>query len=116
MLPPGLTPAYPFARHHLEMQVAGRCAHIEGIAQQLGGPGGTNKELRVYVDGVLEGRSILLGRLGGNVNTYPVVALIDADLMMRVTPVQWPSLRELRIELLQCGSVEGSSGAAEGRG
>ena len=50
--------------------------------------------------------SILLGRLGGNVNTYPVVAAIDDDAAMTVTAVQRSSLSELRIELVQCQRQE----------
>jgi hypothetical protein len=98
-----MRPAYIVrARHHVEMTIAERCVHIEAIEQELGGPGGTNKEVRVYVDGVLEGRGILLGRLGGTVNTYPVVAAFGADMMIRVRPASGSSLQELRIELLRC--------------
>lgn len=101
-LPAGMHPAYPVrARRHVELLVEGRRVHIETIAQELGGPGGTNNEVRVYVDGVLEGRSILLGRLGGTVNTFPVVASIGEGMAMTVTPSSWTSLEELVIELWQ---------------
>ena len=96
----GLRPAYPIrARHHIELAYAGRRIHVEAIAQELAGPGGTNDEVRVYVDGVLEGRSIRLGRLGATVNTFPVVARIDAETAMTVTPVTWASFKELGVEL-----------------
>ena len=101
-LPAGMRPAYPSrAHHHFEMLFAGRRVHIEGIVQELSSPGGLNKELRVYVAGALEGRSILLGRLGGTVNTFPVVATIGPDAVMTVTPVRWTSLEELVVELWQ---------------
>lgn len=69
-LPPEWRPAYAVrAHHHAELIVDRRRVHIEAISQELAGPGGTNTEVRVYVDGILHGRSMLLGRLGATVNT-----------------------------------------------
>lgn len=98
--PEDLPPAYPIrARHHIELSYAGRRVHIEAIAQGLGGPSGTSEEVRVHVDGVLEGRSIRLGRLGGTVNTFPVIARVDGETVMTVTPVRWTSFEELVVQL-----------------
>jgi hypothetical protein len=101
-LPEGSRPAYPVrARHHVELGVGGHCVHIEALAQELAGPGGTNMEVRVYVDGVLKGRSILLGRLGGTINTFPVLATISPGVMMTVTPLRWTDLQDLTVEVGQ---------------
>ena len=96
----GLRPAYAIrARHHIELLVAGRRIHIEAVAQELAGPGGTNEEVRVYVEDVLEGRSIRLGRLGATVNTFPVVARVDGETAMTVTPVTWAPFKEFVVDL-----------------
>ena len=98
--PEGMRVAHPVrARHHIEVIVAGRRVHIETVEQDLACPGGTNKEARVYVDGLLEGRSVLLGRLGATVNTFPAIARIAREVAITVVPVRWASLRELMIEI-----------------
>ncbi len=81
----GLRPAYRIrARHHVELSYAGHRIHIEAIAQDLAGPGGSNDEIQVFVDGILEGRSIKLGRLGATVNTFPLVARVNAATAMTI--------------------------------
>jgi hypothetical protein len=95
-------PAYAVrAHHHAELIVDRRRVHIEAVSQELAGPGGTNTEVRVYVDGILHGRSISLGRLGGTVTTFPVVAVVGPDLVMTVQPVVWTRLDELIVEVQQ---------------
>ena len=106
VLPAGLRPAYRIrARHHVDLLIDGRRVHIEGVAQELGGPGGRSDELRVYVDGLLEGQSILLGRLGATVNTFPLVAAVGPELVMIVQPALWTQLNELIVELRQRSSI-----------
>ena len=100
VLPDGMSAAYAIrARCHTEQLFDDHRVHIEAIAQELGGPGGTNAEIRVYVDGMLEGRSIRLGRLGATVNTFPLVATIGPDAVLSVMPVRWTSLETLNVEL-----------------
>lgn len=73
--------------------------HIEAIAQRLAGPGGTNEEVRVYVDGSLEGRSHKLGRLGASVMWSPLAAAVRPGLNVIVTPVRFTRFDELIVEL-----------------
>ena len=42
---------------------------------------GSHREVRVYVDGVLERRSILLGRLGATVDSFPVIAAVGRSFV-----------------------------------
>ena len=100
-IPGGARPAYPVELWHAELRVEGHSVHIESIAQQLAGPGGTNDEVRVYVDGVLSGRSILLGRLGAGVNGFPLKAMVGPRLILIVTPVRFTRFDELIVELHQ---------------
>ena len=93
--------AYPAQLWHAELLIDGRRVHIESIVQQLAGPGGVNKEVRVYVDGVLSGRSIMLGRLGASVMWSPVVASVRPGLSLIVTPVRFTRFDELIVELRQ---------------
>jgi hypothetical protein len=96
----GLPLAYPVLAHvHVEVLIDGHRVHLEAIDQKLGGPGGVNREIRVYADGVLGGRGHLLGRLGGNVRTLPAVADIGENLVISVEPVDWSPLDELIVEL-----------------
>jgi hypothetical protein len=46
-----------------------------------------------------KGRSILLGRLGATVNTFPVVAAIGGHFVLTVQPLRWTSLDQLTVEL-----------------
>lgn len=99
-LPAGSRLAYAVpARYHVDLWLGDRRVHIEAIRQQLAGPGGSNKEVRVYVNGALEGRSILLGRLGATVDTFPLVAAVGPGVVMTVTPARWTDLRELIVEI-----------------
>lgn len=100
-IPRGARAAYPAQLWHAELLVDGRSVHIESIVQQLSGPGGVNKEVRVYVDGVLSGRSILLGRLGATVGWVPVAATVPPGLGLIVTSVRFTRFDELIVELRQ---------------
>lgn len=98
-------PAYRILdRSHAELQVGAHRVHIEAVEQELDGPGGINREVRVYVDGVLEGRGVLLGRLGATVNTFPLAAAIGAEAIMVVTPCRWTSMRMLHVQLQKAHS------------
>ena len=100
VLPDGVQPAYPLrGHHHAELLWRDRRLHIETIQQTLSGPGGTNREVRVYVDGVLEGRSILLGRLGATVDSFPVIAAVGTEVVLTIAPVGRTSLETLNVEL-----------------
>jgi hypothetical protein len=99
VIPGGARAAYPAQLWHAELLVDGRRVHIESIVQQLAGPGGVNKEIRVYVAGVLNGRSILLGRLGASVMWSPLVASVGPRLTLIVTPVRFTRFDELIVEL-----------------
>ncbi len=101
VIPGGVRAAYPAQLWHAGMLVDGRRVHIESIVQQLAGPDGVNNEVRVYVDGVLNGRSILLGRLGASVMWSPVAASVRPGLSLIVTPVRFTRFDELIVELRQ---------------
>ncbi len=101
VIPGGARAAYLAQLWHAEMLVDGRRVHIESIVQQLAGPDGVNNEVRVYVDGVLNGRSILLGRLGASVMWSPVAASVRPGLSLIVTPVRFTRFDELIVELRQ---------------
>jgi hypothetical protein len=90
--------AYPATVQHAEIRARGYPIHLEWISQTLGGPGGVNDEVRIYVGTALIGRSICLGRLGGNVNTLPATANIDEDFAIAVEWVHRDG-HELVIEL-----------------
>jgi hypothetical protein len=98
-LPAGTRAAYRTELWHVELLVDGQRVHVESIVQQLAGPGGINKEIRIYVDGVLNGRSHMLGRLGASVMWSPVVASVGPDLVLIVTPVHFGRFDELIVEL-----------------
>ena len=100
VVPGGDRPAYRIrGLGHVDLLVEGHRVHIEAIEQELGGPGGTNGEVRVYVDDVLEGRSIRLGRLGGSVNSFPAVAAVGPTFVLTVEPVLWTTFARLIVEL-----------------
>ncbi len=99
VIPGGARAAYPAQLWHAELIIDGRRVHIESIVQQLAGPGGTNEEVRVYVDGVLNGRSHKLGRLGASVMWSPVAASVRPGLTLIVTPVRFTRFDELIVEL-----------------
>lgn len=101
VIPGGARAAYPAQLWHAELLVDARRVHIESIVQQLAGPGGVNQEVRVYIDGVLSGRSILLGRLGATVGWVPVAATVRPGLGLIVTPVRFTRFDELIVELRQ---------------
>jgi hypothetical protein len=95
-LPEGIRPAYQVrALRHVDVLADERWVHIEALAQTLDSPGGAHTEVRVYVDGLLEGRSIQLGRLGATVNTFPVVAVVGPRLVLTVEPVHWTGLDQV---------------------
>lgn len=100
-VPAGLALAYPVALMHVDLLIEERSVHIEVIGQTLGSPGGGNREVRIYVDQLLEGRSILLGRLGATVNNFPAVAAIGKDLVVTVEPVHWNRFDEIIVDLRQ---------------
>lgn len=93
-------PAYRLKSHnHADLQIGGHRVHLEAVYQELGGPGGINREVRIYVDGVLQGRAHNLGRLGGSVNTFPVVARLDRELVVTVEPVRWDTFTDLVVQI-----------------
>jgi hypothetical protein len=99
-LPEGVRPAYMVsALRHVALQLGGFHIHIEAIEQRLSGPGGTNREVRVYVDGLLVGRSIALGRLCGNANSFPVAACIGREYVLTAAPRSWLTLDALTLTL-----------------
>lgn len=101
VIPGGARAAYPAQLWHADLLVGGQRVHVESIVQQLAEPGGVNKEVRLYVDGVLSGRSIMLGRLGARVMWSPVAATVRPGLVLTVTPVRFTRFDELIVELRQ---------------
>jgi hypothetical protein len=53
----------------------------------------------VYVDGLLAGRSIALGRLCGNVNSFPVAACIGREFVLTAAPQRGFTLDALTLTL-----------------
>lgn len=68
---------------HAETHIEGRRVHVDYVERHLGGPGRTVSEIRIFVDGLLEGRGGMVGcSLGSGGGDLPAVARITPSLVL----------------------------------
>ena len=73
---------------HADARIGDRTVHIDMVKGQRSGPGRAFTEVRIFVDGRLEGRASVAGcSLGGGGNSLPAVARIGDEHVVTVDHV-----------------------------